>query len=388
MPDKRIRTTHAGSLPRPKELVALLAAESRGEAVDSAALARLSTEAVEVAVDRQLEVGVDIGNDGEQGRESFFSYVQHRLDGFTEKESRGQRQLMSDVASLPTFLEKYYEDFPVDTAVNLGTLPVADAPITYRNRSALEAACKSFQEILTVRDQHFSDTFWTVPSPGLVATAFQTSHYSDLSEFVHDLGVALRNEYEYVIDQGFLLQIDAIDLAAERHIYFRDRPLEHYLEFHEMAIEELNRALENVPKERVRLHVCWGNYEGPHHHDVELGEILPHLYEANVGGILLPFANPRHEHEYKLLSEMPPPPDLQIIAGVIDPTTNFIEHPEAVAQRIERVAEALGDPSRIVAGTDCGFDTAAGLGVCAEEVVWLKLRALKEGAAIASSRLF
>ena len=388
MTEPRIPTTHAGSLPRPKELVQLLVEVSRGQSVDGERLRALSEEATRRAVARQLEVGIDVGNDGEQGRESFFSYVQHRLGGFSEEEGRGQRTLMRDVSELPTFLEKYYAEFPVDDAVNLGVLPRATGPVVYEKREPLERACAAFRRVLAERSAGFVESFWTVPSPGLVATAFETDHYAGLEEYTHDLAEALRVEYEYVVEQGFVLQIDAIDLAAEQHIYFSGKPLEEFLDFQRMAIRELNHGLANIPKDRVRLHVCWGNYEGPHHCDVELQTILPQLYEANVGTLLLPLANPRHEHEYRCLAEMPPPPDLRIVAGVIDPTTNFIEHPELVAERIERVARALGDPARVLAGTDCGFDTAAGLGVCADEVVWLKLRALREGADLAAKRLF
>ena len=195
-------------------------------------------------------------------------------------------------------------------------------------------------------------------------------------------------EYEAIVAHGFTLQLDCPDLALERHITYAERPLSDFIEFVESVIDAINRALVNVPREAVRLHVCWGNYEGPHDMDVPLADILPSILRADVGGLVLPFANPRHAHEYKLFENGPLADDQILVAGVIDTTTNYIEHGEVVADRIERIAQALGDPSRLLAGTDCGFDTSAGMGKVAEDVVWAKLAALSEGAKLASDRLF
>jgi 5-methyltetrahydropteroyltriglutamate--homocysteine methyltransferase len=195
-------------------------------------------------------------------------------------------------------------------------------------------------------------------------------------------------EYEAIVAHGFLLQIDAPDLALERHISYKDRPLADFLAFVESVVTAINAALANVPRERVRLHVCWGNSESPHDCDVPLRDILPVLLQANVGGLVLPFANPRHGHEFRCFAETPLADDQILVAGVIDSLTNFVEHPELVADRIERVAATIGDPTRVLAGTDCGFDTSAGWGRVAEDVVWAKLASLREGARIASERLF
>ncbi len=211
-------------------------------------------------------------------------------------------------------------------------------------------------------------------------------HYDTEDAYLAALGAALRVEYETIAKHGYVLQIDAPDLAMERHITYQDRPLGDFLGFSERVIETINNALADVPLEQVRLHVCWGNYEGPHDCDVALRDILPVLKHARVGALVLPFANPRHAHEYRALSELPE--HQLVIAGVIDTVTNYIEHPEVVADRIERAARALGDPTRLIAGTDCGFDTSAGRGRVAEDVVWAKLRALSDGARIASERLF
>ena len=213
-------------------------------------------------------------------------------------------------------------------------------------------------------------------------------HYPSYDEYVTAVGDALAHEYQTIVANGYVLQIDAPDLAMERHTSFADKPLAEFLRFIDTNVTALNRALRDIPEERVRLHVCWGNYEGPHDDDVPLAEILPRLYAANVGALVVSMANPRHAHEHRCFEEYPLPAEMLLVAGVVDPTTNYVEHPEVVADRIELAAKAVGDPRRVLATPDCGFATAAGLGEVAEEVVWLKLRALVEGARIATHRLF
>jgi 5-methyltetrahydropteroyltriglutamate--homocysteine methyltransferase len=213
----------------------------------------------------------------------------------------------------------------------------------------------------------------------------QNAYYDTEDAYLAALGQALRTEYETIAQHNYVLQIDAPDLAMERHITYQDRPLADFLGFAERVIATINAALVNVPREQVRLHVCWGNYQGPHDCDVPLSDILPVLKHARVGALVLPFANPRHAHEYRALAGLPQ--DQLVVAGVIDTVTNYIEHPEVVADRLEQVARVLGDPTRVIAGTDCGFDTSAGRGNVAEDVVWAKLRTLNEGARIASARL-
>jgi 5-methyltetrahydropteroyltriglutamate--homocysteine methyltransferase len=228
----------------------------------------------------------------------------------------------------------------------------------------------------------------SAPSPGIVATAVRNEHYDTLAAYLAALGKALKVEYEAIVKHGLLLQIDAPDLALERHITYKDKPVSVFVDFVEQVVAAINQALENVPRDRVRLHVCWGNSESPHDCDVPLGDILPTLQKANVGGFVLPFANPRHAHEFRCFEKHPLDGDQVLVAGVIDSLTNFVEHPEVVADRIERVAAVVGDPSRVLAGTDCGFDTSAGWGRVAEDVVWAKLRSLRDGAGLASERLF
>jgi 5-methyltetrahydropteroyltriglutamate--homocysteine methyltransferase len=381
--ERRILTTHAGSLPRPKPLVEMLVRQSRREDVDVTALAAAVRDATRYVVARQLEAGIDVGNDGEQGRESFFTYVQHRMTGFG---GAGQRPVMRDIVHYPTFVALRAPDF-ARTMVNLLAAPQALADVRYADRAPLERACAEYRAALADASGGFVESFVTAPSPGIVAAAMTNAHYPRLEDYVRAVGAALRTEYEYIVSQGFVLQIDAPDLAMERHTSFADRPLAEFLAFVDVTIAVIAEALAAVPRDRVRLHVCWGNYEAPHCFDVPLDDILPRLYAAPVGALVLSMANPRHAHEHRCLARYPLPTDMLLVAGVIDPTTNYVEHPEVVADRIELAARAVGDPRRVIAGTDCGFEVAAGLGEVAEEVVWEKLRTLRAGADLATKRL-
>jgi 5-methyltetrahydropteroyltriglutamate--homocysteine methyltransferase len=381
--ERRILTTHAGSLPRPKPLVEMLVRQSRREDVDAGALAAAVRDATRHVVARQLEAGIDVGNDGEQGRESFFTYVQHRMTGFG---GAGQRPVMRDIVHYPTFVALRAPAF-ARTMVNLLAAPQAVADVRYADRAPLERACAEYRAALADAPGGFVESFVTAPSPGIVAAAMTNAHYPRLEDYVRAVGAALRTEYEYIVSQGFVLQIDAPDLAMERHTSFADRPLAEFLAFVDVTIAVIAEALAAVPRDRVRLHVCWGNYEAPHCFDVPLDDILPRLYAAPVGALVLSMANPRHAHEHRCLARYPLPADMLLVAGVIDPTTNYVEHPEVVADRIELAARAVGDPRRVIAGTDCGFEVAAGLGEVAEEVVWEKLRTLRAGADLATKRL-
>jgi len=382
--DGRILTTHAGSLPRPPELTALYVRKSRGEAVDPEELARFAKSATRAAIAAQLEAGVDVGNDGEQSRGSFFTHVSERMTGFGGK---SQRPFMRDLVEFPSFVRLKAPDFARDM-VNLMTAPQAIGPVRSLGGGACAAECAAFADLLAAQPKHVAECFVTAPSPGIVAAALGNAHYPTLEAYVDAVADALRPEYEAIAARGFVLQIDAPDLAMERHTLFADRPLSEFLAFVGRVIDATNRALADVPRERVRLHVCWGNYEGPHTHDVDLAPLLPHVYRARAGALVLSMANPRHAHEHRVLRDHPLPSDWNLVAGVIDTTTNYVEHPEVVADRIERAAQAVGDPRRVLAGTDCGFATAAGLGEVADEIVWEKLRSLRAGAALASKRLF
>ena len=265
---------------------------------------------------------------------------------------------------------------------------MATGAVTYANRKENEAELETFAAALNQAGADFSDAFMTAPSPGIVAAAMKNEFYPDDDAYLEALAEALQIEYEAAHRHGYLLQIDAPDLALERHLSFANRSVSDFVKFVERVIKSINRAVTNIPRDRIRLHVCWGNYESPHDKDIALEEILPAILEADVGAFLLPFANPRHQHEIKLFRDIPLGANQSLIVGVIDTLTNFVEHPEVVADRLERAAEMLGDPTRIQAGTDCGFDTSAGMGRVTADVVWAKLRVMKEGAQIASDRLF
>jgi len=381
--EERILTTHAGSLPRPKPLVEMMVRKSRREACDPAAFEQAVEDATRLTVARQLEVGIDVGNNGEQPRESFFTYVQHRLSGFG---GTSQRPIMRDIVRYHTFLDLKLPEFS-RTMVNLLSAPKAVGEVHYIDRSQVEKECADLRRILGEQPTGFVEPFLSAASPGIVAAAMLNEHYARYDDYVMALADALRTEYEYIVEQGFVLQLDCPDLAMERHTSFAGRPLSDFLAFVDLNIAAINKALENIPRERVRMHVCWGNYEGPHDLDVPLADIVDHLYGARVGALVLSMANARHAHEHRVLTQHPLPDDMLLIAGVIDPTTNYVEHPEVVANRIELATRAVGDPHRVLAGTDCGFDTSAGLGEVAEEVVWEKLKALRAGAEIASRRL-
>jgi 5-methyltetrahydropteroyltriglutamate--homocysteine methyltransferase len=382
--DDHFLTTHAGSLPRPAELVQLYVRQSRGQAVDTAALAEAVDKATQHVVAHQLASGIDVGNDGEQGRESFVTYVQHRLSGYG---GSGRRPIMRDIVHFPTFVRAKLPEFARE-AVSLIETPQAIGPVRYADHAPMQRELDAFARIVGEQSARFVETFATAASPGIVVAAMPNAHYDSDDAYLRAVADALANEYESIAARGLVLQVDCPDLAMERHTSFADRPLADFIAWIEQCIEALNRALAKVAADRVRMHVCWGNYEAPHIFDVPLQDILPILYRARVGALVLSMANPRHAHEHRCLQRHPLPDGMLLIAGVIDPTTNFVEHPEVVADRIETAARAVGDPHRVVAGTDCGFDTSAGLGTVAEEVVWEKLKALRAGADIASTRLF
>jgi 5-methyltetrahydropteroyltriglutamate--homocysteine methyltransferase len=385
--ERRIRTTHAGSLPRPPHLRKLLAAGFAGQGAGEAAaeLAAASTAATRAAVKRQLDTGIDVINNGEQGRESFFTYVQHRMSGFG---GESDRAIMRDTMTYPGYRERMVRASRAEDAINLLAAPRAIGEVRYTRPELLHAECAELAAILDDLGAAPGDAFMSSPSPGIIAAAMTNDHYPSLADYVDALAEALRVEYETIAEAGFTLQIDAPDLALERHTSFADRPLGEFLDFVAMVVAAINKALAKVPRERVRLHVCWGNYEGPHHLDVALEDIFDEIVKIEAGALMLSMANPRHAHEYRLFEHRSLPDRMKLIVGVIDTTTNYIEHPLAVADRLELAARALGDPTRILAGTDCGFETSSGVSFVAEDVAWAKLGSLCEGAEIASRKLF
>jgi 5-methyltetrahydropteroyltriglutamate--homocysteine methyltransferase len=380
---ERILTTHAGSLPRPRPLVALHTARYGGATIPAAELERAVEEATRAIIARQIEAGLDIVNNGELGRESFFTYVQHRMSGFG---GTGTRPIMADLTRYPGSLERRRQSMGADERVDLLRAPMAIGEVRYLSAEPIEQECGQLRRLLGATTG-VSEAFVSSPSPGIIAAAMQNAHYDDLPAYIDAIAAALHTEYAAIAAAGFILQLDAPDLALERHTLFQDKPLDEFLAFVRLVVAAINRALEGIPQEQVRLHVCWGNYEGPHDCDVPLEAIWPDVARINAGAFMLSMANPRHAHEYRFFDGPGLLGDRLLIPGVIDTTTNYVEHPATVADRIERIALAVGDPRRIIAGTDCGFETAAGSKMVIEEVVWAKLRSLAEGAAIASQRL-
>ena len=380
----RILTTHTGSLPRPAVLTELYLRRARGETVDAAEIDSLGKTATLEVVRQQKAAGIDVGNNGEQEREAFFLYVRHRMSGFGGGWSR---RPMADVARYAGFRAWQAAQDTGKSVSNHAGLPQAVGEVRYLDTAMVEAECTDFRTALDAAEGAFAEPFMTAPSPGIIAAAMQNAWYDTEDAYLAALGRALQVEYETIVRHGYLLQIDAPDLALERHISYQDRPIGDFLDFAGRVVAVINAALVNIPRDRVRMHVCWGNYEAPHDCDVDLQEIIPVIKDAKVGAFVLPFANPRHAHEHRCLGELGLDDSQVVVAGVIDPLTNFVEHPEVVAERIERVVQSVGDPRRVLAGTDCGFDTSAGRGRVAEDVVWAKLTALAEGARIASKRL-
>jgi 5-methyltetrahydropteroyltriglutamate--homocysteine methyltransferase len=385
----RILTSHTGSLPRPPGLTRLYAKRARGEAVDSLEIEQAGLAALQAIIPKQIEAGIDIGNNGEQQREGFFLHVRHRMTGFGGTWKRWPR---ADVERYPVFKQAMEQQNASREMVSSFAPPRAIGEINYIGAAEAERECTDFRDVLDQREaageRGFVEAFMTAPSPGIVVAAIRNEHYDSEQAYLAAVGRALQVEYETIVAKGFLLQLDCPDLALEHHISFQDRPKSDFLGFVERVVGAINEALRNIPRDRVRMHVCWGNYEAPHDRDVPLADILPLIARMNVGALVLPFANPRHAHEVRCLQGGAIADDQIVVAGVIDSTTNFVEHPEVVAERLERVVKMLGDRSRVIAGTDCGFDTSAGAGRVAEDVVWAKLAALSHGARIASSRLF
>jgi 5-methyltetrahydropteroyltriglutamate--homocysteine methyltransferase len=363
-------------------LVALQLQRNQGRPPQADLLAQAAASATRRSLARQLEAGIDIGNDGEQPRESFFTYVRYRMSGFSGESARPP---VRDLAQFPGVRALVQAQGRPNV---VAAPPRATGAVAYVDGGQLGSELDVFEKLLKENPGGFSETFWTAPSPGIIASAMQNDFYASLEDYVNAVADALRVEYQAIVARGHILQIDAPDLAMERHRLFAERPLADFLAFVDLVVAALNRALAGIPPDRVRLHVCWGNYEGPHTYDVPLADLLPHLVSARVGGLVLSMANPRHAHEHRVLAKLGLPRHWLLVAGVIDTTTNYVEHPEVVAERLELAAAAVGDPRRVLAGTDCGFDTATGCGCVADEVVWEKLRALRAGADLASARLY
>jgi 5-methyltetrahydropteroyltriglutamate--homocysteine methyltransferase len=375
----RILTTHVGSLPRNERLSDLLIRQEAGEAIDTLALGREIEAATRHVIDSQVKAGIDVGNDGEQSRVGFQTYVPRCMCGFGGESKRPPAR---DQVEFPSYFRLMNARFPHSARVT--NAPAAIAPVFYTDDKPIrEDAAR-----LSAMGGGFSETFMTAPSPGIVATTMINQHYDSHEAYMMALATALGHEYRAIHAAGHVLQIDSPDLAMERQRFFGHLDESAFLEQLALHVAAINKGLEGIPRDRVRLHVCWGNNDGPHIYDIAMATILPELYRAEVGALSIEFANPRHAHEYDALRANPPPSHMVLIPGVLDTTTNFVEHPELVSRRIQEAVSAMGDRERVIAGTDCGFGTFAGREYVAEEVVWLKLGAAAEGARIASKALW
>ena len=379
MSTDRILVSHVGSLPRPEHLSDLLIRQEAGETIDGTELAREVERATAHVIAKQVEAGVDIGNVGVQWRVGFVTFEPSCMWGFG---GGSKRPPARDQIEFPSFVRQTAMRFPHSARV--ANAPAALSEVRYVDGAPIRQDAVRLNRMGT----GFAECFMTAPSPGIVATTMINQHYDSHETYLTTLAKALSHEYRAIHDAGMILQIDAPDLAMERHRFFGhldDRAFLHQLDLHIAAI---NLGIEGIPGDRVRLHVCWGNNDGPHIHDIAMAAILPALYQANVGALSIEFANPRHQHEYDALINNPLPADMLLMPGVLDTTTNFVEHPEVVARRLQEAVAAVGDRERVIAGTDCGFGTFAGREYVADEIVWVKLAAAAEGARIASRRLW
>jgi 5-methyltetrahydropteroyltriglutamate--homocysteine methyltransferase len=378
----KIEVTHVGSMPRTPRLTELLLSQERGEAIDEAEFWREANNATRNVVQKQFDCGITIGNDGEQPRVGFQTYMPMRMDGFGGATVRG---LPTDFDRFPKVAELVVAAIGNSKAISA---PQALADVKYADMGPIEKECSSFQQALDRVGHDFNDVFMNVPSPGIIATTMGNAYYATHDAYVMAVAKEIGKEYRYVVDQGFSLQVDAPDLAMERAWFFKDEPISKFKEITELHVAAINEAIGDIPREKVRLHACWGNWNGPHADDVDLVDVVNIFYGANVSGLSLPFGNPRHEHEISVLKKVRLPDHMDLFPGVIDTTTNYMEHPEVVARRLNDAIDAVGDKERVIASTDCGFSTFAGYRFCAEDAMWIKLKALAEGAAILSKRLW
>jgi 5-methyltetrahydropteroyltriglutamate--homocysteine methyltransferase len=376
---ERILTTHTGSLPRPADLAALLQAKESGELKDTAGFAARVKSAVAETVQRQAGAGVDIVNDGEMGKPSYSTYVKDRLSGFGGEKS--SRLLAADLAEFPSFTKRGGRE----SGVAVLKRPSCTGPIAYSDTEAMRADFANLNAAL--QGVKYAEAFVSAASPGVVSFFLSNNYYPSHEAYIRAIAEAMKTEYEAIVEAGFILQVDCPDLAMSRHIQFKDLSLADFRKTIALHIDALNHALANVPPERSRLHLCWGNYEGPHHHDVALGDILDIVLQAKPQGLSYEASNPRHAHEWAVFEDIKLPEGKVLIPGVIDSVTNFVEHPKLVAQRIEQVAKLVGREN-VIAGTDCGFGTIAGTSRVDGDIAWAKFQSMAEGARLASDKLW
>jgi 5-methyltetrahydropteroyltriglutamate--homocysteine methyltransferase len=378
----RILTTHVGSLPRNEALSELLIQREAGESYDKALFEAEMEKAVRHAVAKQKDAGIDIGNDGEQQRVGFQTYVPQRMSGFGGESKRRRGREFEEFPELVQYLTRRFPN--VSRQQNA---PQAQSELRYHDTSAIDSEIARFVRVAK-EGKPFAEAFMTAPSPGIIASTMLNACYDSNEAYLAAIAREMSNEYLAIHKAGLVLQIDAPDLAMDRTMFYRDGSDADFVKAVDLHVAMINKGIAGIPRDRVRLHVCYGNWEGPHIHDIALEKILPALYQANVGALSIEFSNPRHAHEYAALKRVPFPKDMILIPGVIETTSNFVEHPEVVARRIEEAVATIGDRERVIASTDCGFGTFTRREWVIEPAVWLKLKAIRDGADIASARLW
>lgn len=372
----RILTTHVGSLPRSKDVTDVVFAHEAGNPLPNAE--SVIRSAVDAVVKRQVDTGVDVVSDGEMSKISYATYIKDRITGF---EGDSERQPPSDLQEFPSFLERQAQSGGTPTY----TRPCCVAEIRVKDMGPVATDITNFVDAIAKYGP--TEGFMNAASPGVIALFQPNQHYATHEAYLFALADAMAEEYRAITDAGLILQLDSPDLGLGRHMMFKDQPDAEYVKLASLHVEALNHALQGIDKSQVRMHVCWGNYEGPHHHDAPMEVVLPIALRANIGALLFEASNPRHAHEWTVFAETSLPEDLVLIPGVLDTTTNFVEHPKLIAERICRFADIVGR-ERVMAGSDCGFSTFAGFGSVDAEIAYAKLASMAEGAALASKRLW
>ena len=375
---ERILTTHTGSLPRPSDLLPLITAAESGNSGDALRLQTRVRAAVAEVVRKQIDAGIDIVNDGEASKPSYSTYVKDRLTGFN-----GEADVMAiaDLADYPEFGERFARQGVLETLKR----PACTAPITYKDLDAVNRDIADLKA--AVAETKPTEAFLTAASPGVISIFLGNHYYKTHEAYLAALADAMKAEYNAIHQAGLLLQVDCPDFAMGRHIQFPDATVAEFRKYLAMHVEALNHALAGIPEDRVRIHLCWGNYEGPHHRDIPIRDIIDIVFKVRASGISYEGANPRHEHEWAVFKDFKLPAGKVLLPGVIDSTNNYIEHPELIAQRITNIAGVVGREN-VIAGSDCGFATVAGYTPVDPKITGAKLAAMSEGARIASGRLW
>ena len=373
----KIKTTHVGSLPRSNELSELLFKKDKKEKIDLVKFDKIVKKDVEKIVKKQIELGIDIVSDGEMSKISYATYVKDRIDGFS---GESERRAPKDLDDFPSFKERIARTGGTPTY----TRPCCTNELKIKDITSLAKDIKNFKNAITANNH--KEAFMNAASPGVISAFLPNKFYKNDDEYLENLSNVMKSEYEEIVSNGIYLQLDCPDLALARHMTFKDLSEQEFLKKAEKQVEYLNHAIKNIDKSKIRMHICWGNYEGPHIHDISLSKIMPIVLKANVETILIESSNPRHSHEWQVFEDIKLPNDKMIAPGVIDSTTNFVEHPEVIKNRLIKFSKVI-NKDQIIAGTDCGFSTFAGFGNVDESIVYKKLESLVKGADLASKEI-